>query len=97
MPVGAPGLPRDRCLVAGVRPEALEVTEPGAERSVPARVVSAEWLGDEIIYVVDYGGQRDVRVRMAPTVRFAGDAPVGLRHTGGPPVVYDVSTEELVA
>ncbi|MEU8386357.1 hypothetical protein, partial [Streptosporangium sp. NPDC048865] len=26
----------------------MEVTEPGAERSVPARVVSAEWLGDEI-------------------------------------------------
>ncbi|WP_329083083.1 ABC transporter ATP-binding protein [Streptosporangium sp. NBC_01469] len=92
-----PGLPRDRRLVAGVRPEALEVTEPGAERSVPARVVSAEWLGDEIIYVVDHGGQRDVRVRMPPTVRFAADAPVGLRHTGGPPVVYDVSTEELVA
>ena len=37
-----PGLPRDRRLVAGVRPEALEVTAPGAERSVPARVVSAE-------------------------------------------------------
>nr|WP_201760471.1 MULTISPECIES: iron-containing alcohol dehydrogenase [unclassified Nonomuraea] len=31
-----PGLPRDRRLVAGVRPEALDVTEPGAERSVPA-------------------------------------------------------------
>ncbi|MFG1615918.1 ABC transporter ATP-binding protein [Nonomuraea wenchangensis] len=92
-----PDLPRDRRLVAGVRPEALEVTEPGAERSVPARVVSAEWLGDEIIYVVDHDGQRDVRVRMPPTVRFTADAPVGLRHTGGPPPVYDVSTEELVA
>jgi sn-glycerol 3-phosphate transport system ATP-binding protein/multiple sugar transport system ATP-binding protein len=92
-----PGLPRDRPLVAGVRPEALEVTTPGAERSVPARVVSAEALGDEIIYVVDSGGERDVRVRMPPTVRFAADAPVGLRHAGGVPPVYDSSTEGLVA
>ncbi|MET7877638.1 ABC transporter ATP-binding protein [Micromonospora profundi] len=92
-----PGVPRDRQLVAGVRPEALEVTAPGADRAVPARVVSAEWLGDEIIYVVDHSGQRDVRVRMPPTVRFATDAQVGLRHTGGTPAVYDVSTEELVA
>ncbi|MBM7489527.1 sn-glycerol 3-phosphate transport system ATP-binding protein/multiple sugar transport system ATP-binding protein [Micromonospora luteifusca] len=92
-----PGLSRDRSLVAGVRPEALEVTESGAEGSIPARVVSAEWLGDEIIYVVDHSGQRDVRVRMPPTVRFAADATVGLRHTGGTPAVYDVSTEELVA
>ncbi|MFD6568737.1 ABC transporter ATP-binding protein [Micromonospora profundi] len=92
-----PGVPRDRQLVAGVRPEALEVTAPGADRSVPARVVSAEWLGDEIIYVVDHSGQRDVRVRMPPTVRFATDAQVGLRHTGGTPAVYDVRTEELVA
>jgi multiple sugar transport system ATP-binding protein len=91
------GLPRDRSLVAGVRPEALEVTAPGAESSVPARVVSAEGLGDEIIYVVDHGGQRDVRVRMPPTVRFATDAVVGLRHSGGTPPVYDVGTEELVA
>ena len=92
-----PGLPRDASLVAGVRPEALEVTVPGAERSIPARVVSAEALGDEIIYVVAHGGQRDVRVRMPPTVRFAADAPVGLRHAGGTPPVYDKSTEELVA
>jgi multiple sugar transport system ATP-binding protein len=92
-----PGLPRDGSLVAGVRPEALEVTVPGAERSIPARVVSAEALGDEIIYVVSHGGQRDVRVRMPPTVRFAADAPVGLRHAGGTPPVYDKSTEELVA
>ena len=89
--------PARSSLVAGVRPEALEVTVPGAERSIPARVVSAEALGDEIIYVVDHGGQRDVRVRMPPTVRFAADAPVGLRHAGGTPPVYDVSTEELVA
>ena len=60
-------------------------------------MISAEWLGDEIIYVVDHGGQREVRVRMAPTVRFAPDTRVGLRHTGATPAVYDVRTEELVA
>ena len=80
-----------------MRPEALEVTPQGSERSVPARVVSAEALGDEIIYVVDHGGERDVRVRMPPTVHFAADAPVGLRHVGGTPPVYDASTERLVA
>ncbi|MBD8079853.1 ABC transporter ATP-binding protein [Cellulosimicrobium arenosum] len=90
------GLPRDRSLIAGVRPEALEVTAQGADRTVPGRVVSAETLGDEINYVVSSGG-RDVRVRMPPTVRFAPDAPVGVRHTGGIPPVYDSSTEELVA
>ena len=56
-----------------------------------------EWLGDEIIYVVDHGGRHDVRVRMPSTVRFATDDKVGLRHTGGAPAVYDVRTEELVA
>ena len=60
-------------------------------------MVSAEALGDEIVYVVDHGGQRDVRVRMPPTARFAAEAPVGLRHSGGIPPVYDVSTEALVA
>jgi multiple sugar transport system ATP-binding protein len=92
-----PGLPRDRTLVAGIRPEALEVTAPGEKGSIPARVVSAEALGDEIIYVVDHGGERDVRVRMPPTVRYAEDTPVGLRHAGGSTAVYDASTEELVA
>ena len=91
------GVPGDRPLVAGVRPEALSLTPPGVERSVPARVVSAEALGDEIIYVVDHGGDHDVRVRMPPTVRFAAEAPVGLRHVGGTPPVYDSSTGELVA
>jgi multiple sugar transport system ATP-binding protein len=91
------GLSRQRDLVAGVRPEALEVTAPGAESTVPARVVSAEALGDEIIYVVDHGGERDLRVRMPPTVRFAPDAAVGLRHSGATPPVYDLTTEELVA
>ena len=79
-----------------MRPEALEVTEPDAEGSVPARVVSEEALGDEVIYVVDAGGV-DVRVRMPPTVHFAAGDPVGLRHTGSAPPVYDPQTEELVA
>ncbi|GAA1478024.1 sn-glycerol-3-phosphate ABC transporter ATP-binding protein UgpC [Nocardioides aestuarii] len=92
-----PGLPRDRTLVAGVRPEALEVTPPQEAGTIPGRVVSAETLGDEIIYVVDHGGDQDVRVRMPPTTHFAAEAPVGLRHVGGPPPVYDVDSEGLVA
>jgi len=92
-----PGLPRGRSLIAGVRPEALEITAPELDSAVPARVVSAETLGDEIIYVVDHGGQREARVRMPPTVRFDVDAPVGLRYAGGTPPVYDASTEGLVA
>src|SRR5690606_9962958 len=52
-----PGLRRDRPLVAGVRPEALEITAAGADGTVPGRVVSAEVLGDEIIYVVASGGR----------------------------------------
>jgi multiple sugar transport system ATP-binding protein len=92
-----PGVTRGRRLVAGVRPEAFEVTPPGTQGSVAARIVSAEALGDEIIYVVDHGGDSDVRVRMPPTARFGDDAPVGLRHAGGTPPVYDTSTEELVA
>ncbi|WP_380166294.1 ABC transporter ATP-binding protein [Jannaschia sp. R86511] len=91
-----PDAPRGRPLVAGVRPEALEVVAAGEAGAVPARVVSAEALGDEIIYVVSSGG-RDLRVRMPPTSRFAPDAPVGVRHTGGPPPVYDPTSEELVA
>ncbi|MEE6295398.1 ABC transporter ATP-binding protein [Georgenia wangjunii] len=91
-----PGLGRDRPLVAGVRPEALEITAAGTDGTVPGRVVSVEVLGDEIIYVVASGG-RDVRVRMPPTNRFGPEAAVGLRHTGGTPPVYDSSTEELVA
>jgi multiple sugar transport system ATP-binding protein len=92
-----PGLPRDRPLVAAVRPEGFEVTEPDAENSVPARVVSAEGLGDEIIYVIDHGGDRELRVRMPPTVRFEPDDSVGLRHSGATPPVYDGTTERLVA
>ena len=73
-----PGLPRDRALVAGVRPEALEVTAPGAERSIPARVVSAEALGDEIIYVVD------PRRRARRAGADATDRPFRRRRTGRP-------------
>ncbi|TNC18607.1 ABC transporter ATP-binding protein [Georgenia sp. 311] len=90
------GLRRDRPLVAGVRPEALEITPPGTQDTVPCEVVSVEVLGDEIIYVVT-SGEQDVRVRMPRTVRFDPEESVGLRHTGGPPPVYDSSTEELVA
>src|SRR5690606_39231551 len=91
------GLPDGRPLVAGVRPEALEVTAPGTDGAVRGRVASVEALGDETIYVVECEGEHDVRVRMPPTARFAADAPVGVRHVGGPPPVYDRDTERLVA
>jgi multiple sugar transport system ATP-binding protein len=90
------GTPRGRSLIAGVRPESLKLTSPSTTGAVPARVVSAEVLGDEIIYVVESGG-RDLRVRMPPTSRFDADAPVGMVHTGGPPPVYDPDSELLVA
>jgi sn-glycerol 3-phosphate transport system ATP-binding protein/multiple sugar transport system ATP-binding protein len=90
------GLARGHKLVAGLRPEALEVTEPGADGAVPGRVASDEVLGDEIIYVVETEAG-DVRVRMAPTTQFGAGAPVGVRHVGGLPPVYDPETERLVA
>jgi len=91
-----PGLERGQLLIAGVRPEMLELTTPGADGSVDARVVSEEALGDETIYVVESGG-RDLRVRMPPTSAFRPDATVGIRHTGTPPPVYDPKSERLVA
>jgi hypothetical protein len=36
-------------------------------------------------------------VRMPPTAGFGSDAPVGVRHTGPPPPVYDPDTEAVVA
>jgi sn-glycerol 3-phosphate transport system ATP-binding protein/multiple sugar transport system ATP-binding protein len=90
------GLARGQRVVAGVRPEALELTAPGADGAVDARVVSEEALGDETIYVVETGAG-DVRVRMPPTARFGEDAPVGLRHTGPPPPVYDPDSEAVIA
>ncbi|HYI18219.1 MAG TPA: ABC transporter ATP-binding protein [Solirubrobacteraceae bacterium] len=89
------GLARGQAVVAGVRPEALELVAPG-DGAVPARVVSEEALGDEVIYVVETGGQ-DLRVRMPPATRFAAGAAVGVRHTGGAPPVYDPETEEVLA
>jgi multiple sugar transport system ATP-binding protein len=90
------GLARGQRLVAGVRPEALELTAPGADGAVAARVVSEEALGDETIYVVETAAG-DVRVRMPPTARFGADDAVGLRHAGAPPPVYDPGTEAVIA
>ena len=90
------GLVRGVRLVAGLRPEALEVTEPGAEGTVAGRVVSEEMLGDEVIYVIEAGGT-DLHVRMPPTTHYGSEAPVGIRHAGGPPPVYDPGTEQVVA
>jgi multiple sugar transport system ATP-binding protein len=97
LPIRPPdGLERGAKLIAGLRPEALEVTDPDADGAVPGRVVSEEALGDEVIYVVE-AADTDLRVRMPPTAPFRIEAPVGVRHTGGPPPVYDPSTERVVA
>ena len=90
------GLTRGHKLVAGLRPESLEVTDPGADGAVGGRVVSEEALGDEVIYVVEAGGT-DLRVRMPPTAHFLPEAPVGIRHAGGAPPVYDPESGALVA
>jgi multiple sugar transport system ATP-binding protein len=90
------GLVRGQRVVAGVRPEALELTELGARGAVAARVVSEEALGDETIYVVETAAG-DVRVRMPPTAYFGAGAPVGLRHAGTAPPVYDPESEEAIA
>jgi multiple sugar transport system ATP-binding protein len=89
------GLARGRQVVAGVRPEALELVAPG-DGAAPARVVSEEALGDEVIYVVEAGGH-DLRVRMPPATRLAVGAPVGVRHTGAPPPLYDPDTDLVLA
>jgi sn-glycerol 3-phosphate transport system ATP-binding protein/multiple sugar transport system ATP-binding protein len=49
-----------------------------------------------VIYVVETGGI-DLRVRMPPTAHFGPEAPVGIRHAGGRPPVYDPQTEKVVA
>ncbi|MET0686161.1 MAG: ATP-binding cassette domain-containing protein [Solirubrobacteraceae bacterium] len=89
------GIARGREVVAGVRPEALELVASG-DGATPARVVSEEVLGDEVIYVVDAGGH-DLHVRMPPASRFAAGAAVGVRHTGAPPPLYDPDTELVLA
>jgi sn-glycerol 3-phosphate transport system ATP-binding protein/multiple sugar transport system ATP-binding protein len=90
------GLSRRQRFVAGVRPEEVELVDTPDESAVPARVVAEEMLGDEVIYVVESGGH-DVRVRMPTSSGFRPEQPVGLRHVGGPPPVYDPVSEELVA
>jgi multiple sugar transport system ATP-binding protein len=87
---------RGRPYVAGVRPEALELADPHADGAVAGRVASAELLGDETIYVVELPGG-DVRVRSSPAVRIGEGAPVGVRHVGAPPPLYDPETELVVA
>jgi multiple sugar transport system ATP-binding protein len=90
------GLDRGARVVAGLRPEALEVTPADAPGAAPAQIVSAEALGDEIIYVAEVGG-RDVHVRMPPSAHFDIGEPAAVRHIGDSPPVYDPATEMVVA
>jgi ABC-type sugar transport system ATPase subunit len=92
--IAAPdGLERGEKLIAGVRPERLALTEGDGVRG---RIVSREALGDETIYVVECEAGL-LHVRMPPTVRFAEEQVVSVRHVGAPPPVYDPATEKVVS
>jgi ABC-type sugar transport system ATPase subunit len=92
--IAAPDGVRGR-VIAGVRPENLTVSEsdPGGARG---RVVSREALGDETIYVVETEAGL-LHVRTPPTVRFAEEQLVTVRHEGAPPPAYDPTTEKVVS
>ncbi|CND57866.1 sugar-transport ATP-binding protein ABC transporter sugC [Mycobacterium tuberculosis] len=82
-------------LIAGLRPEALTLVPAGEEDALDGRVLAREALGDETIYLVDTAAG-PLRSRMPPTAPFGVGDPVGLRHVGPPPPVYDPRTERLV-
>ncbi|MEU8797468.1 ABC transporter ATP-binding protein [Spirillospora sp. NPDC048819] len=82
-------------LIAGLRPETLTLTAAGEDHTVDGRVLAREALGDETIYVVDTPAG-PLRSRMPPTARHDVGDPVGLRHVGPPPPVYDPRTERVV-
>ena len=63
-----------------------------------ALVDAIEADDDVVVFGEDVGALGGVfRITDGLTARFGEDAPVGLRHSGGTPPVYDTSTEELVA
>jgi ABC-type sugar transport system ATPase subunit len=93
--IAAPeGLNRGDKVIAGVRPERLAVGEPGD--GARGRIVSREALGDETIYVVETEAGL-LHVRTPPTVRFAEEQVVSVRHQGAPPPAYDPTTEKVVS
>ena len=77
-----------------MRPERLAVSESG--EGVRGRIVSREALGDETIYVVEAEAGL-LHVRTPPTVRFAEEQVVTVRHQGAPPPAYDPTSEKVVS
>jgi multiple sugar transport system ATP-binding protein len=79
-----------------VRPEGLVVTDSATAGpdAINGRIVSREALGDETIYVVECEAGI-MHVRMPATARFQEEQVVSLSHTGGPPPVYDPTTEKI--
>jgi multiple sugar transport system ATP-binding protein len=75
-------------LVAGVRPEQFALEAPGAEGTIPCRIAAREALGDETIYVVEFGDAR-AHVRTAPTSQLRAGDNAGLRHDAGAPPTFD--------
>jgi ABC-type sugar transport system ATPase subunit len=94
--IAAPdGVQRGDRVIAGVRPENFTVSETEGD-GARGRVVSREALGDETIYVVETEAGL-LNVRMPPTVRFAEEQSVSVRHAGAAPPVYDPQTERLAS
>jgi multiple sugar transport system ATP-binding protein len=97
MKIAAPeGLKLGQRVIAGVRPERFNVSEVSDPDSVRGRIVSREALGDETIYVVDTEAGL-LHIRMPPTVRFAEEQIVAVRHQGAAPPAYDPQTEQVVS
>jgi ABC-type sugar transport system ATPase subunit len=97
MKIAAPeGLKLGQRVIAGVRPERFTVSEASDPDSVRGRIVSREALGDETIYVVDTEAGL-LHIRMPPTVRFAEEQIVAVRHQGAAPPAYDPQTEQVVS
>jgi multiple sugar transport system ATP-binding protein len=97
MKIAAPeGLKLGQHVIAGVRPERFTVTEVSDDESVRGRIVSREALGDETIYVVDTEAGL-LHIRTPPTIRFAEEQIVAVRHQGAAPPAYDPQTEQVVS
>ena len=92
----------DRPVTLGVRPEDLQVSGPGTDSSIPARVDFCEPLGSHVLLhaLVDAvdtpsGGataSTAVIVLAPPAARFDPGAPIGLSISPGKAHLFDVET-----
>jgi multiple sugar transport system ATP-binding protein len=75
-------------VVAGVRPEQLEVGSGG----VPATVRAVEWLGNEAHVMADVGGELVVARAPADVPELPAGSPIGLRAAPGAVHLFDPGT-----